>query len=130
MMVPSLSVRFALEERWLRVKSPGVEEDDLVPRHAIDVEDVLDRSQEGEGLDGCSQFLLHFANDRVSVRLAEVDASADQAVVALRVLSSTGIDRDRMGGNVVVRRYEHRFHPDERSIYRHGLRLVTAQSAA
>jgi adenylylsulfate kinase len=112
-----------VHERWLRLKSAGVDKHDLVPEHAIDPKDVLHRSKEDKILNRGSNFLIHLAHDRVSVRLAEVHTATDQPVVALRVLLRRRIDSDGVPGEIVVRGYEHRLHPDEGSIYGHGHRV-------
>ena len=81
-------------------------------------------SKEDKVLNRGSKFLIHFAHDRVSVRLADVHAATDQPVVALRVLVGRRIDSDGVSGEIVVRCDEHRLHPDERSIYRHTQRVA------
>lgn len=117
-----------VSRRRLRVEWTGVEEDDLVPEDAVDPEDVLQGCQEGQVTDRRSELLIHLTHDRIVVSLAEVDAAADEAVIAVGVLFCRWIEGDRVGGEVVVRRHQHRLHPDERPVYRHASRLATGRA--
>ena len=69
-------------------------------------------------MDRRSEFLIHFAHDRIVVSLAEVYAATDEAVVAVGVLIRRWIESDSVAGEVVVRRNQRRLHPDESSVNR------------
>ena len=78
-------------------KSTGVEEDNLMPEHSVDAEDVLNRCHNVEVQDRRPEFLVHFTNDRIAVGLTEFDAAPNQAMVAIGVLTRGRIEGDSVG---------------------------------
>lgn len=102
----------------------GVHEDDLVTGLAVDLEDVLDDAEVAQTVDRRRQLFADFPTDGGVVRLAELDAAADQPVVPVRILLGRGIEADRVRGSVRVGSDEHGLDADAASIDRHLVTLA------